>query len=202
MQKNTFNDLPMKATTPPPHPIAFRTMLPGDSLYTVMEELIVQAFPPQERRDLEKIAQLAIENDRFKVAIIGEVTPGAFKPIGFMNYWLLDGFVYIEHLATLPGQRNKGWGTIIMQAFSSQMHEPIVLEVEPPTDELTQRRIGFYKRCGFDLWQDCAYVQPPYAPDLPAVELLLMVKGHLDKEASFHHVEKQLYGQVYGVREA
>ena len=87
-----------------------------------------------------------------------------------------------------PTLRGGGLGRRILDAFIRQAGQPIVLEVEPPTTDIAARRIGFYRRCGFRLWEHRTYMQPPYAADLRRSPLLLMVHGDLDEEKDFERI--------------
>ena len=75
-------------------------------------------------------------------------------------------------------------------------HRPLVLEVEVPDNELAQRRIGFYRRLGFVLWDECSYLQPPYHPDDEPLPMFLMAHGNLST-ADFSAVRNLIYREVY-----
>ncbi len=154
---------------------------------------MTEAFPPEERRPQEKQRDFTDHNALFHPHAV--VEDGMFA--GLLNYWSLGNFIYIEHLATLPSLRGGGLGRRILQKLMEKETLPIVLEVEPPTTDLTRRRIGFYTRCGFTLWDGQDYLQPPYAPHLPAVPLLLMVHGALDETRDFQRICKEIHNHVY-----
>ena len=84
-----------------------------------------------------------------------------------------------------------------MEEFIRQAHGPIGLEVEPPTDELPPRRIGFYQRGGFTLWER-PYIQPPYSDQLPSIPLRLMAHGHIEENQDFDRICRAIYTSVYG----
>lgn len=77
-----------------------------------------------------------------------------------ITVWELNGFRYVEHLATSPAIRNKGYGKLIMEALKKKFSGIIILEVERPEDEISKRRIEFYKRCGFSLCEKTTFSQP------------------------------------------
>ena len=162
--------------------------------YAEAEDLMKDAFPPEERRPLAEQRDYADHNPLFRPHVV--LDNGKFA--GLLNFWQLDGFLYAEHLATLPALRGGGLGKRIMEQFIQLAGQlPIVLEVEPPTDDLKRRRIGFYQRCGFTLWER-TYTQPPYSPALPAIPLRLMVHGQLDETRDFTHICHEIYHHVYG----
>ncbi len=162
-------------------------------LYADVEQLIISAFPPEERRPTDKQKDATDHNPSFHSYAV--TLDGQFA--GLLNLWTLDGFDYVEHLATLPEMRGHGLGKRILQQLTAK-GRPVVLEVEPPTDELTTRRIGFYRRCGFTTWEKQHYMQPPYSADLPAIPLILMAYGNLDEDKDFDRVRREIHGKVYG----
>ena len=97
--------------------------------------------------------------------------------IGFLTSWEWNDFRYGEHFAISPEMRCGGIGGNALRWFLASDSRPLVIEVEPPTDEMACRRIGFYERNGLRLWNDVEYVQPPYSPDRHAIELKLMTYG-------------------------
>lgn len=116
-------------------------------------------------------------------------------PIGLLTTWHFEKFIYIEHFAITPTLRSQGYGSEALRAFISQQQCPIVLEAEPPTDEFSTRRIGFYERSGLTLY-DFPYIQPAYTPESNPVELRLM--GTLDITTTpLTHVAQILYHEVY-----
>lgn len=164
-----------------------------DPRYQQAEELLLQSFPPEERRSLDQIRTLMLHEPDFCPHLIIENDQFA----GLLNYWKLDGFIYAEHLATSPALRGGGIGGKALDLLSTLTSLPIVLEVEHPDTELAQRRIGFYRRHGYVLWNKKNYIQPPYDKDLPWLPLLLMVHGPLQEEKDFELVRKEIYEKVY-----
>ena len=49
----------------------------------------------------------------------------------------------------------------------------MVLEIDPPVDEIARRRQGFYQRCGFAV-NPYPHVHPPYRPEYPGHELVVL----------------------------
>ena len=106
--------------------------------------------------------------------------------------------MYVEHFATVPEVRGKGIGSEVLGLLAQQYTVPLVLEVELPVEELAQRRVGFYRRNGFVLWENSPYVQPPYQKECQPIALHLMVRGEgLDEAADFERIKRWLYTEVY-----
>ena len=73
------------------------------------------------------------------------------KVLGFLNFWELSDFVYLEHFAVDKNLRGKGLGSELIRKLSEICAgKTIVLEAEPPElNEFSSRRIEFYRRLGF-----------------------------------------------------
>ena len=170
------------------------------------------SFPIDEQRPVESIARLITEEPRYTMyAIINEdedentrhytlnTKPYTLNPkqtLGLLTTWHFDEFIYIEHFAIDPELRSQGYGSKAMSTFIKQQGKPIVLEAEPPTDDNTHRRIRFYERHGFTLY-DFPYLQPAYTEASQPVELRLM--GTLDIHSTpLSHVSDMLHRKVYG----
>lgn len=164
-------------------------------LYAFVEELLTTAFPPEEYRELEKQREYTDRMAHFHPHIIFD----DHTPIGLITYWDFGYFYYFEHFAINPALRNGGYGQKVLNHLCNELHLPIVLEVEAPVEEMAQRRINFYKRHGFHLWEK-AYLQPPYRTGDNFLPMHLMVHGNLACEKDFEEVKNLIYKEVYGVK--
>lgn len=164
------------------------------TLYNYMEQLLVKSFPAEEYRPLKDLRQYSDSKKLFHNHAIlhNEI------PIGLLTYWDFNAFLYIEHFAIDPSMRSGGYGQRVLQHLFQTTNVPIVLEVEEPTEEMAQRRIGFYQRQGFILWKK-PYLQPPYKPGDTFLPMLLMAYGNLQCEKDFDEVKNQIYREVYNV---
>ncbi len=168
--------------------------------YPFVENLLHQSFPENERRNDEDQRRNTDYNQRFCCHLLSDETiKGKMYPIGLVTIWQLEGFYYVEHLATSPTVRNKGYGKQIMEILKERLAgNIIILEVERPEDELSIRRIGFYERCGFTLCtQD--YIQPPYRKGGETLPLYLMYAGTDEIDSCYPQIRNELYRHVYGV---
>ncbi|MCM1066740.1 MAG: GNAT family N-acetyltransferase [Muribaculaceae bacterium] len=170
-------------------PIA-RFMEPSRRLY-------IDAFPEEERRPWSTM--LLAPHERLRGPYLHQLllAKGCSDTFaGLVTTWHFDHFNYIEHFATMPALRGAGVGSYTLQSLIQGFDTPWVLEVERPAADnpMAARRIAFYERNGFHLL-DYDYIQPPYAPGLPEVPLLLMsTDPHIDP----HHVAQVLHREVYG----
>ncbi len=156
--------------------------------YTFVEKLMHTAFPQEERRDTVQQREYSDNNPRFCNNIILENG----NSIGMISYWTMGDFYYIEHFAIDPSLRNGGYGKRVLEMIKKQLKGPIVLEVEEPNDEMSTRRIHFYKRLEFTLHKK-PYIQPPYRKGDSGLPMLLMTYGDIDMESDFEKVKKTLY---------
>ena len=112
------------------------------------------SFPLDEQRPTASIAALLTSEERFTAMVLLDKDNNF---VGILTTWTFDTFIYIEHFALHPALRSQGNGSIALQVFIQRNTLPIILEVEPPTDTLTQRRVSFYERCGLRLYDTLTY---------------------------------------------
>lgn len=164
--------------------------------YQFMEDLLIAAFPPEEYRELKDLREYTNRTGNFYNNIIFDND----IPVGFITYWDFNNFYYVEHFAINPNLRNGGYGKKTLDFLCKALKGPIVLEVEIPLEEMAQRRIKFYQRQGFVLWEK-EYKQPPYKPGDGFLPMYLMVHGNLQCEKDFETVKNRIYKEVYNVKE-
>ena len=108
----------------------------------------------------------------------------------FEKYLFLELFMVQEHL------RNQGIGRAFLERIIQEAKTPIILEVEHPTDELTKRRIDFYKRLGFHL-NISDYQMPIFDENHGGVPLYLMSYPNklspYEIEDYTHKIHKEVY---------
>ncbi|NDW18083.1 N-acetyltransferase [Dysgonomonas sp. 216] len=159
-----------------------------------IERIYIESFPPDERRPVNEFRQLIADDNEFSVYMLLNEE----ERMGFLTYWTFDTFIYAEHFAIVPEHRNGGIGKSVMEAFIASTKLPLILEVEMPDTEMAQRRIGFYKRVGFKLW-DISYKQPPYQEAYEALPMMLMTYRDIDLDKDFEHIKRKIYKTVYNV---
>jgi ribosomal protein S18 acetylase RimI-like enzyme len=128
--------------------------------------LYLDAFPREERRELNVLVAMLDENEMYFAAIMhGSV------PVGLVIYWIFDGFLYVEHLAVRHEHRGKGIGGAILKMLREK-GDPVMLEVEIPHDEASLQRVHFYNRSGFNQLP-VEYFQPPYREGESVLPMML-----------------------------
>ncbi len=159
-----------------------------------VENIYIESFPLSERRPVEKMLNLYKNESRFAISLTIEDDD---EIVGFLTYWDLDDFIFAEHFAISPEFRNGGCGRKVMDLFIQNTTKPIILEVELPTTILSERRIGFYQRIGFKLWENVQYQQPSYHNDENTIPMKLMSFGNINIEDKLTEIRSKLYSVVY-----
>lgn len=164
-----------------------------------IQALYESAFPCDERRYFSVFLDLLRGDSRFRVRIGIDNECGRF--LCFISYWDFGDFCYIEHFAVVPGLRGHGIGKAAMRDFFKSAGKRMILEVEPPADDTTRRRIALYESLGYVLHSGYRYIQPPYAPHLNALELKLMTHGEFST-ADIDRAVSIIHSEVYGTTDA
>jgi len=129
--------------------------------------LYAVSFPTHEQR--ESASQRAImANSAYHFTLIEEY--GAFA--GIILYWETDDFLYVEHFCMLPERRGKGLGARAL-ALLAQAGKTVILEIDPPVDDIAGRRKRFYERAGF-VANPYPHVHPPYHAGFRGHDLVVM----------------------------
>ncbi len=121
-------------------------------------ELYEDSFPEHERRS--RTAQsMAFGNSgshgRIAIGDEGEL-------LALLFYWIEGDILYVEFLAVNPQMRGRNLGSRIVERLLELYPDKLViLEIEPPEDEMTVRRLNFYRRLGFQP-NDYEYTHPSY----------------------------------------
>ncbi|WP_071145589.1 GNAT family N-acetyltransferase [Bacteroides ihuae] len=163
--------------------------------YNYMENLLVESFPREEYRELDELRKYTDNYSNFHNNIIINERIS----IGLITFWNFGNFSYIEHFAIDPQQRNGGYGKKVLSHLCTQLNCPIVLEVEQPITEIAKRRINFYEKIKFTIW-DREYYQPAYRIEDSSIPMYLMEYGNLDGEIDPIEVRKIIHHQVYGIK--
>jgi len=162
----------------------------GHPSFPHAECLYMQAFPPAERRN--RLAA-CLSDSRFALEAIS--AGGVFS--GFVATWSLDGFAFLEHVATVPSARGTGIGrSALLQVLAR--HRLVVAEAEPAgAGPMAVRRLAFYARLGF-MENPGDYLQPSYGPGKPPVPMRLLSSPRLLHDGERASVTAQLVREVYG----
>ena len=164
-----------------------------DAVPSRIKDLYHHSFPLYERRPWPQQVLLVEEK---KLQLLELVLDNRFA--GFIFFWPLSAFIFIEHFAIDHTRRGSGIGTQAMQHVAA-VSGTVILETEPEDQGMhAQRRIRFYEKLGYKKFP-FPYQQPPYLPGYPAPNMYLMHNGQPTGAADFEKVKNEIYTTVYGI---
>lgn len=139
----------------------------GDGRFAPAMDLYAHSFPAHEQREAPaQEAALACGDYHFDLICDGD----AF--VGLLLYWQAPEFLYVEHFCTRPGLRGRGYGALAL-ALLREKGIPVILEIDPPVDEVSRRRLAFYRRAGYRE-NPFPHVHPPYRADRAGHPLVVL----------------------------
>ena len=136
-------------------------------MYGTAIELYQKSFPLHEQRETPSQERILRHPDYHFTLVYDEK-----QFVGMVLYWETSEFLYVEHFCILPELRNQHYGQRILAELGKQ-GKTLILEIDPPVDEISMRRKGFYERCGFteNLYP---HVHLPYHQENQGHELVVM----------------------------
>ena len=158
----------------------------GLAYYGMLRDLYMISFPVFEQRTDEQ------QDDAFSCLnyhLNAYAEDGCF--IGFISYWEFSDYIYIEHFAINQSLRGKGHGYRILQRFISEASKMVLLEIDPITDEVSEARLRFYKRCGFHK-NPYPHIHPPYRSGCKGHSLLVLTTEREITESEYRLFNKEL----------
>lgn len=145
-----------------------------DVFYPDFMRLYEASFPAYERRTQAQ-RRRAISDPRFHLEAV--LDAGAFA--AFNAYWDFGDCTFIEHVAVDPKMRGGGVGSWILEDFFARNPKTCVLEIDPPEDDISVRRLRFYERHGFS--QTPFFISPIYGSGGDEKLLILSRPGVISK---------------------
>ena len=161
-----------------------------------IKDLYLTAFPAHERRTYEAFRnQVEIQKDcAVNIISVGE------SVVGFFTFWEFENFGFVEHMAIESQFRGRKFGEKALYHIAMDCKKPIILEVEPPMNQDSRRRIDFYMRNGFQIL-DIPYFQPSYDGIHPETEMRLMSNSTAFTQKQLSQYISQIHFAVYGQRD-
>lgn len=148
-------------------------------------------FPADERRDWKQFPDL-LKNPRFDLSLIFHQQ----KLVGFITQWNLIKLHFVEHFAIRETDRGKGFGTQVIQQIICSKQTPVILEIEPPQSKAAIRRINFYERQNFKIFEG-NYFQPPYSSGKNKIEMCLLSYPEQINWEDSEDIINLIYKEVY-----
>ena len=145
---------------------------PKDGRFAPAFALYEQSFPIHEQRTREK-QEGVLSHPEYHYEVITD--QGRF--VGILLFWEYPQGRYVEHFAIAPELRGGGVGARALAELCGQ-GIPVILEIDPPVDEISVRRQHFYERCSFP------HLHPPYRKGFQGHPLVVMsAPGALTQKA-------------------
>lgn len=135
--------------------------------FSQVDELYESAFPYHEKREKRAKACALAAEQYFLTAWYKDETF-----IGLIGSWHFDNMTYIEHLAISSSCRSQGYGKQILEQFLQQQ-TLTVLEIDPLTTEIANRRWAFYQGLGCKR-NNFSHHHPAYHKELADHELVVL----------------------------
>lgn len=155
-------------------------------------KLMSEAFPSVEMRSYEDAKNLMYE-DLYNIIADKDENDNV---TAFIASWEFSDFNFIEHFAVDSKMRGNGIGTAMLKTYLNECNKPIFLEVELPENDVSRRRIEFYKRLGFHL-NNFKYLQPPMQKQHGFLPLKVMSYPESVNEKEFINFKNRVYDKVY-----
>lgn len=148
--------------------LRFERLISADSpLYDIAMGLYAVSFPLHEQREDESQRHIMSHPDyHFNLIFDDE------KFVGVMLCWETEDFIYVEHFCIFPELRNNSYGRLSLELLC-HCGKTVILEIDPPVDEISRRRKGFYERTGF-VANTFKHIHPPYHAGNHGHELVVM----------------------------
>lgn len=168
------------------------TISPSASrLWEEVWRLYTVSFPEYERRRISSHT-LACEDPSFHTYIA--IENGSL--LGLLFYWEYDNKYYIEHIAVSPALRGKSIGSSLMKMFVGQaVGKTVLLEIDPPEDEVSIRRLAFYERLGF-CNTGFEYTHPSYSKNGQSHRLSILSYPEAISAQEFDNFKDFMFGRV------
>lgn len=161
----------------------------ADTGWQEVWEIYTQSFPPYEIRTEEAQKKLMTEKDYFCMALYEEKTL-----VGILFYWETETIRYVEHLAISPHLRGKNYGSRIMGGLCST-EKIVILEIDPPIDEISKKRQQFYENLGFFM-NPFHFIHPSYTKIKHPHQLKIMSSPRKLEQKEFDDFIEYLHQKV------
>lgn len=172
-------------------PTFHRITSPSDLAYERAQALYHTSFPACERREEDMhILTLGDRNFAADTIYISDMFAG------ILYYWHWDEFSFIEHFATEPELRGQGIGGLALDEWKiAQQGRVMLLEIEPPIDDITSRREAFYMKHGF-ITNSYLHMHPSYSSTTEPHQLLVMSAPGTINEEQFKEFQRYSFSHI------
>lgn len=152
--------------------------------------VVESSFPLAEQRSLGQHMR-AMDDPEFRADIIFDDE----QFVGILFYWIYDSrYLFIEHLAIDPELRGSGYGKRAMELILDKGYVTL-LEIDPPEDSVSVRRLDFYQRLGF-VANPYEHIHPSYRPETEAHRLIVMSYPCTVTQEEFDRFREYTLGRI------
>lgn len=135
--------------------------------YEKAMELYRISFPVHEQRlPASQAGVMGTEAYHFDLIYDGETW------VGLLLSWETAEFFYVEHFCIRPEMRGRQYGQRALELLNGR-GKRVILEIDPPVDEVSVRRKAFYERAGYRE-NGFSHVHPPYREGFEGHKLVVM----------------------------
>lgn len=133
-----------------------RLLSKDDKMFNEAMILYGKSFPSHEQREIESQKEILSDKEyHFDLIYDNDIF------VGIILYWETLNFIYIEHFCINPNMRNKKYGQKALELLKKKK-KTVILEIDPPIDEISIRRKSFYTRVGYKE-NNFKHIHPPYS---------------------------------------
>ena len=169
-----------------------RIITENDPMFNTAIGLYKISFPIHEQRENKsQIEILGHANYHFNIIYDNDCF------VGIILYWETKEFIYIEHFAIDPNLRNGGYGSKVLKQLTDK-EKILILEIDPPIDEISIRRKGFYERIGF-CENTYAHIHPPYQTNFEGHKLMVLSHPNIINQHTYNMFKNYLDDTVMNI---
>lgn len=167
-------------------------------LFASAWEIYSYSFPACERRSLEAQRKALEEQPECSMEVFTH-DDNADKATGLMICWSFDDSIYLENFAVSKNERNNGAGGRMLDSFIERnAHRRIILDIDMPVDDISCRRLGFYRRHGFVANTQRRHIQPNLSDrNAEGFELLLLSHGSELNDDEYRLFRERFENRIY-----
>ncbi|WP_320957607.1 GNAT family N-acetyltransferase [Enterocloster asparagiformis] len=159
------------------------------AMYHQAMDLYKASFPIHEQRE-SHVQTCIMGNEAYHFNLIYENN----RWVGMILCWETEEFIYIEHFCILPEMRGKKYGQKALELLGGE-RKTVILEIDPPIDDVSVRRKRFYERSGYQA-NRFAHVHPPYKKGFKGHDLVVMSSPDQLSEAEYRAFNSYLSSVV------
>lgn len=162
-----------------------------DKLYLEAIELYSISFPFHEQRKPSLQAEI-MNYEEYQFNLIYDEK----DMVGILLCWEAERFIYVEHFCINPQMRNKKYGKRALELLN-QRGKTVILEIDPPINEISISRKGFYERGGYKA-NNFEHIHPPYHEEFKGHQLIVMSYPEKLTEVEYGNFNQYLRTTIMG----